>query len=87
MGPIHHQIRNFVVIELPRTQQPLSLEAIAEGVGLEKDVVGEVLDELEANLTFLYRRDGRNVDWAYPVTAEKTAHRVTFDNGERFFAA
>jgi hypothetical protein len=38
-------------------------------------------------LTFLYRGDGRNVDWAYPVTVEQTPHRVTFDNGERFFAA
>ena len=87
MGPDHHRIRNFVVAELPRTQQPLSPEAIAAGVGLDIERVGEILDELEERLTFLYRRDGLNVDWAYPVTAEKTSHRVTFDNGERFFAA
>jgi hypothetical protein len=87
MGPDHHRIRNFVVAELPRAQQPLSPEAIAEDVVLETERVGEILDELETQLMFLYRRDGRNVDWAYPVTAEKTPHRVTFDNGERFFAA
>ena len=87
MGPDHHRIRNFVVAELPRGQQPLSPEAIGAGVGLEIKRVQEILDELEAQLTFLYRRDGLNVDWAYPVTAEKTPHRVTLDNGERFFAA
>ena len=87
MGPAHHRVRNFVVTELPRAQQPLSPEAIAVGVGLEIERVGEILDELEAHLTFLYRRDGRNDDWAYPVTAENTPHRVTLDNGERFFAA
>ena len=87
MGPDHHRIRDFVVAELPRVRQPLSPEAIADGVGLETERVGEILDELEAHLTFLYRRDGRNVDWAYPVTTEETPHRVTLDNGERFFAA
>ena len=87
MGPAHHRVRNFVVSELPRAQQPLSLEVIAAGVGLEIERVRGILDELDARLTFLHRRDGRNVDWAYPVTAEETPHRVTFDNGERFFAA
>jgi len=87
MGSDHHRIRNFVVTELPRWQQPLSPDAIAAGVGLETERVREILDEMEAHLTFLYRRDGRNVDWAYPVTAEETPHWVTLDNGERFFAA
>ena len=87
MGPDHHRIRNYVVAELARVQTPLSAAAIAPRVGLESDQVGEIIDELEAKLTFLYRRDGRNVDWAYPVTAEKTPHLVTLDNGERFFSA
>ena len=87
MGPDHRRVRNFVVNELARVQQPLAPEAIAEGVGLPTGRVGEILEELEAKLTFLYRSDGRNVDWAYPVTAEETPHRVTLDTGERFFGA
>ncbi len=83
MGPVHHRVRNFVVTELPRAQQPLSPEAIAAGLGLATGRVREILDELEVQLTFLYRGDGRNVDWAYPVTVEKTPHRVTLDNGLR----
>ena len=87
MAADHHRIRNFVVAELPRARHPLSPEVIGEAMGLDITRVQQILDELEAHLTFLYRRDGRNVDWAYPVTAENTPHRVTLDNGERFFAA
>jgi hypothetical protein len=65
----------------------LSAEAIATGVELDVDRVRGILDDLETHLTFLYRSDGHNVDWAYPVTAEQTPHRVMCDNGERFFAA
>jgi hypothetical protein len=87
MGPDHHQVRNFVVAELSRGRQPLSPDEIAERVDLGADRVLEVLDNLETHLTFLFRTDGHNVDWAYPVTAAETPHRVTCDNGERFFAA
>jgi len=87
MGSAHHRVRTFVVTELPRAQQSLSPETIAAGVGLKTRRVRGILDELETQLTFLYRRDGRNVDWAYPVTLEETPHRVTLDSGERFFGA
>ena len=87
MSPVHHRVRNFVVTELPRTAQPLNPETIAAALGLGPDLVGQTLDALEAHLTFLYRSDGHNVDWAYPVTTEQTPHKVTFDNGERFFGA
>ncbi len=51
---------------MPLTEFPAgrSQASIAEGVGLEKVVVEEVPVELEANPTFLFRRDGSNVDWA-----------------------
>jgi hypothetical protein len=87
LSPSHHRVRNFVVTELARGLQPLGPDRIAAGVGLGTDQVGEILDELEDGLTFLYRSDGRNVDWAYPVTAANTPHRVSLDTGERFFAA
>lgn len=87
MGPVHHQVRNYVVGELPRAGHPLNQDTIAAALGLEPSEIGEILDELEAHLTFLYRSDGHNVDWAYPVTKEQTPHKVTFDNGERFFGA
>lgn len=87
MGPTHHSVRNFAVTALARTGQPLSPAAIADALDLDTEDVTQVLDELEARLTFLYRRDGHNVDWAYPVTTETTPHRVLLDGGDRFFAA
>lgn len=87
MGPEHHRVRNFVVTELSRRAGPLSADTIGGALGLERERVREILDDLESHLTFLYRSDSHNVDWAYPVTAENTPHQVTFDNGERFFAA
>jgi hypothetical protein len=38
-------------------------------------------------MTFLYRSDGINVDWAYPAAAAVTPHRVRFDSGETLYAA
>ena len=50
-------------------------------------MVNVLLDNLEKRKTFLYRNSDKNVVWAYPVTVEKTPHRVTFDSGEKLYAA
>jgi hypothetical protein len=47
----------------------------------------EILDELEKNLFFLVRNEQGDVTWAFPVTADKTRHRMTFSTGERINAA
>jgi hypothetical protein len=49
--------------------------------------VSLILDELESRMTFLCRRGGDDVVWAYPVTAEKTPHQVRIDDGKAFSAA
>ena len=61
--------------------------AVCDELGLPAEEVKLILDQLEARMTFLCRRGGEDVVWAYPVTAEETPHRVTLDTGERFFAA
>jgi hypothetical protein len=87
MGADHHAVRDFVVLELARRDTPLDSSAIAAGTGLGSERTVEVLDDLERNLTYLFRRDGRRVDWAYPVTVERTPHRIRLDSGERLFGA
>jgi hypothetical protein len=87
MSEEHHLVRDFAVRELPRVGEPLSLARIAQGTGLPLDRVGPILDELEREMTFLYRGDGEAVTWAYPVTVDRTPHHVTFSTGEQVYAA
>jgi hypothetical protein len=87
MSPEHHLVRDFVVRELPRVGKPLTPEFIAQELGLPLDRVVPLLDKLEKEMTFLYRGDGNAVSWAYPVTADRTPHLVTFSTGEQIHAA
>ena len=87
MTPEHHQVRDFVVRELPRIAKPIPPELIAQSLGLGLSRVVPILEELEQNLTFLYRNERGEVTWAYPVTVEPTPHRITFSSGEQIYAA
>jgi hypothetical protein len=87
MSGDHHRVRDFAVRGLPRVGTPLSPDFIAQELDLPLPRTIAILDELEQNMTFLYRGDGESVTWAYPVTVDRTPHRVTFSSGERIFAA
>jgi hypothetical protein len=87
MSTEHHLVRNFVVRELPIAVKPLSAEFIAARLNLSLSRVQEILDELEKNLTFIFRNDQGDVLWAYPVTAAPTPNQITFDTGEELYAA
>jgi hypothetical protein len=87
MTPEHHRVRNFVVLELPAAGQALAPDTIAGRLGLSVSRVVAILDDLERHLTFLYRDPNGAVAWAYPVTAARTPHRLTFSTGERINAA
>ena len=80
---IHH----FVVRELPSNGKPLSPDLISGKLGLPADRVNDALDNLEKRMTFLYRNKEGDVLWAYPVTVDKTPHRITFSTGEQLYAA
>jgi len=87
MTPDHHRVRNFVVTELPRVGKPLSPGYISAQLNMPIEGVTRFLDELEAHMTFLFRNPQGEVTWAYPVTVERTPHRVSFSTGEEIFAA
>ena len=80
---IHH----FVVRELPYAGKPLSPESISDKLCLPVDGVKTALDYLEKRMTFLYRNKNGEVVWAYPVTVDKTPHKITFNTGEQLYAA
>ena len=87
MSADHHKVRDFVVLELPRIAKPISPGTIAQSLNMPAEQVESILEELEKNLSFLYRNASGAVTWAYPVTVEQTPHRITFSSGEKIYAA
>ena len=83
----HRRVRNFVVQELPRIGEPLPPDLISRSLELPFDRVVDLLNDLEKHMTFLYLDDDGAVQWAYPVTVDKTPHKVTFNTGESINAA
>jgi len=87
MSPDHHAVRDFVVREIPRERKPLSPVQISTVTGLGLQTVESILAELERRLFFLVRDGSGRVSWAFPVTTERTAHRLAFSTGERTWGA
>lgn len=87
MTPEHHKVRYYVVRELPKRGTPIHPEIISMELGISFDRTTEILDELEKNLFFLVRNKAGEVQWAFPVTAEKTPHKLKFKSGESLYAA
>ena len=87
LDPDQRRVQHFAVRELPRRREAIAPEVFAEELGLSLDEVSRILDELERRMTFLCRRGGKDVNWAYPVTAEETPHQVRIDGGAAFSAA
>ena len=84
----HHRVRNFAVRELPRNQgKALSAAEISRRLDLSLDRVVTILEELQKNLFFLVLNELGEVSWAFPVTSDRTPHRLSFSSGERVFAA
>jgi hypothetical protein len=88
MTPDHHAVRNYAVRELPRNRgKALRPAQLAESLGLDPGVVSGLLDDLERHLFFLVRNGIGEVSWAFPVTSDRTPHRLWFSTGERIFGA
>jgi len=90
MSEEHRRVHHFVVRELPHAGgigKPLAPASIVQGLSLPITRVNGILDELERHKTFLFRNDQGAVAWAYPVTVDRTPHHVTFNTGERVYAA
>jgi len=87
MGADHHRVRYFVVEELARRNRPLPIGTISEALKLAPEVVTGIVAELERGLFFLLRNEDGEVSWAYPVTVDRTPHRLTFSTGERLHGA
>ena len=87
MSADHHKVRYYLVRELARAGRAIYPGEISESLDLQESTVVNILDDLEAHLFFLVRNERGAVNWAFPVTVEKTPHKLTFSTGEQLFAA
>ena len=87
MSPDHRRIRAFAVTELPKSGRPLTPAAIAKQFSLRQDEVATILADLEGGMTYLFRNQEGALEWAYPVTAAPTPHRLTFSSGQEIWGA
>ena len=81
------QVHYFVVKKMAVAKEPITAELVSEELGIEVNRVEEIIDKLEGLKTFLYRSDGKGINWAYPLSLDNTGHEITASTGERFFAA
>lgn len=87
MSPDHQRVHHYVVRELPRIGMPIPPEKVSRELSMSREQAVNILNDLEEHLTFLCRNEQGHVVWAYPVTIEKTPHRITFNSGEQLYAA
>ncbi len=87
MSADHHRVRSYAVEQIARLGAALPPTTIAQDLELAPERVTTILDELEKNLFFLVREDDGAVEWAFPVTAAPTPHRLIFSTGERLHGA
>ncbi|MBW2217326.1 MAG: hypothetical protein JRF34_09055, partial [Deltaproteobacteria bacterium] len=80
---VHH----FIVKKMAVVKNPITAELIANELGMPNDRVSEIIAKLENLKTFIYRSDGKGINWAYPLSLENTGFRMTASSGEQFFAA
>jgi hypothetical protein len=83
----HHRVRDYTVLELTRSGEPLTPERIALELQIPQERIVEILHQLERHKTFVFRNPQGAVTWAYPVTVDPTPHRLTSSTGEQVYAA
>lgn len=81
------QVHHFIVVKMATAKEPITAELISDELGISLDTVANIIDKLEGLKTFLYRSNGKGVNWAYPLTLANTGHKMTVSTGESFNAA
>ena len=81
------RVHHFIVMKMAVIKNPITAELIAGELGMPTDQAHEIINKLENLKTFIYRSDGKEINWAYPLSLENTGFRMTASSGEQFFAA
>ena len=81
------RVHHFIVKKMAVVKDPITTELIAEALQMPMDQVDQIVNKLESLKTFIYRENGRGINWAYPLSLDNTGFRMTASSGEQFFAA
>jgi hypothetical protein len=81
------RVHHFIVKKMAVVKDPITAELIASEFGMPTGNVNVIINKLENLKTFIYRNDGKGINWAYPLSLENTGFRMTASSGEQFFAA
>ena len=81
------KVHHFIVRKMAVIKEPITADLIANDLGMCNNRVHEIISKLENLKTFLYRSDGKGINWAYPHSLEKTGFKMTASTGEKFWAA
>ena len=81
------KVHHFIVRKMADVKYPITADLIANDLGMCNNRVHEIIDKLESLKTFIYRSDGKGINWAYPLSLENTGFRMTASSGEQFWAA
>ena len=81
------RVHHFIVKKMAVVKTPITAELIAGELSMPNGQVLEIINKLENSKTFIYRSDGKGINWAYPLSLENTGFRMTASSGEQFYAA
>jgi hypothetical protein len=81
------KVHHFIVNKMASAKEPITADLIANDLGMCNNRVHEIISKLETLKTFIYRSDGTGINWAYPLSLEKTGFKMTASSGEQFWAA
>ena len=87
LSQAERRVHHFVVMKMAVAKNPITAELIAAELGMSNDQVHDTLNKLENLKTFIYRSDGKGINWAYPLSLENTGFKLTASSGEQFYAA
>jgi hypothetical protein len=81
------KVHHFIVRKMASIKEPITAELIANDLGMCNNRVHEIINKLESLKTFIYRSDGKAINWAYPLSLDNTGFKMTASSGEQFWAA
>ena len=81
------KVHHFIVRKMAVVKEPITADLIANDLGMCNNRVHEIISKLENLKTFIYRSEGKGINWAYPLSLENTSFKMTASSGEQFWAA